>query len=136
MIDRIAARSKAEGFTKSRLPTFSQQDIDFIKGTSDFLAFNTYTTTLIKKIPEPPFDGQPSWMKDMSIKNYHNDTWPGSASSWLKVVPWGIRKLINWLDNKYGPQEIIIAESGVSDKGTLDDDDRIFYYKVKYSTEK
>ncbi|CAG2210420.1 LCT [Mytilus edulis] len=53
-----------------------------------------------------------------------------SGSSWLKVTPWGIRKALTWIRNKYGHAPIYITENGVSDKnGSLQDDHRIYYYK-------
>ena len=53
-----------------------------------------------------------------------------SGSSWLKVVPWGLRKLLNWIKNEYGNPPLYITENGVSDKtGTLDDSPRINFYR-------
>ena len=48
MIDRIADRSQKEGFSKSRLPEFSAEEIEYIRGTFDFLCLNTYTTSMVK----------------------------------------------------------------------------------------
>ena len=53
-----------------------------------------------------------------------------AASSWLKIVPWGLRKLLNYLKDTYNNPPIIITENGYSDKeGYLDDAMRVFYYK-------
>lgn len=41
MIDRIANRSALEGLARSRLPEFTQEEIDYINGTHDFFALNT-----------------------------------------------------------------------------------------------
>jgi len=41
MIDRIANRSALEGLSRSRLPEFTQEEIDYINGTHDFFALNT-----------------------------------------------------------------------------------------------
>jgi hypothetical protein len=46
MIDRIAHRSRKEGFSKSRLPKFTPKEVHYIKGTFDFLSLNTYTTNM------------------------------------------------------------------------------------------
>jgi len=40
MQERIDSRSFLEGFATSRLPPFSQEEIDFINGTYDFFALN------------------------------------------------------------------------------------------------
>ena len=53
-----------------------------------------------------------------------------SGSSWLYVVPWGIRHLLNFIKDNYGDPEIYITENGVSDNnGTLEDDHRVYFYK-------
>jgi len=51
----------------------------------------------------------------------------------LKEVPWGFRKLLNWVKDHYNNPEVMITESGVSDdedyvQGSLDDQQRIRYY--------
>ena len=53
-----------------------------------------------------------------------------TGSSWLKVVPWGMRRLITFVKNNYGNPPIYVTENGVSDKsGTLKDDDRTNYFR-------
>ncbi|RZC38804.1 Glyco hydro 1 domain containing protein [Asbolus verrucosus] len=118
--------SRLEGFLKSRLPEFTPEEIDYIKGTHDFLALNTYTTNLAKN---QDFDiGYPSWDSDSGVSKYVNESWDGAASFWLKVVPWGMRKLLNWVDQTYDHPEIFITENGFSDRGELEDQKRIDYY--------
>ena len=54
-----------------------------------------------------------------------------SGSEWLKVTPWGIRQGLNWIKSHYDNVPVIITENGVSDNtGTLDDQNRIKYYKA------
>lgn len=45
------------------------------------------------------------------------------------MVPEGFRSLLDWLKTEYNNPEIIITENGYSDKGTLNDNDRIDYFK-------
>lgn len=54
-----------------------------------------------------------------------------AASSWLKVAPFGLRRLMNWARQEYGDQwPIYITENGFSDyQGNLDDLHRVYYYK-------
>jgi hypothetical protein len=40
MIDRIDERSAAQGYAVSRLPKFTDEEIEYIKGTHDFVAVN------------------------------------------------------------------------------------------------
>ncbi|KAJ3649795.1 hypothetical protein Zmor_021516 [Zophobas morio] len=125
MIDRIAERSQKEGFSKSRLPEFSAEEVDYIRGTFDFLSLNTYTTNLAKWTTDHEI-GTPGYYADLSVSTYQDPSWNGSA--WIKVVPWGLRKLLNWIDQTYDHPEIVITENGYADDGRLDDPDRINYY--------
>lgn len=53
-----------------------------------------------------------------------------SGSIWLQVVPWGIRRVLNFIKNNYGNPPVIITENGVSDtNGTLEDNGRVAYYR-------
>jgi beta-glucosidase/6-phospho-beta-glucosidase/beta-galactosidase len=43
-------------------------------------------------------------------------------------VPWGFRKLINWINTEYNGKRLIVTENGFADTGGLDDVDRANYY--------
>ncbi|KAG5885581.1 hypothetical protein JTB14_003779 [Gonioctena quinquepunctata] len=130
MKTRIAMRSKLEGFNQSRLPELTQEQIDFIKGTNDYFAVNTYTTTIVEAIPEPEITSTPSFYKDQGVRSYQREDWEASPLAWLKIVPWGIRKLLKWLKDEYNNPEILITENGYADAtGQLDDDIRLNYFK-------
>jgi beta-glucosidase/6-phospho-beta-glucosidase/beta-galactosidase len=129
MIDRIADRSQKEGFPMSRLPEFTSEEVDCIKGTFDFFCLNTYTTNMVQWSDDYAI-GDPGWDADTSVTTYQDGSWNSSASGWLKVVPWGLRKLLNWIDENYDHPEIIITENGFSNHGEVDDQDRINYYTV------
>ncbi|RZF43906.1 hypothetical protein LSTR_LSTR007242 [Laodelphax striatellus] len=125
MRQRIDENSKKEGRFKSRLPRFTQEEIESIRGSSDFFGLNHYTSRYASK-------GQsgkvPSVEYDSGVMKTIDPSWPGSASEWLKVVPSGFRHLLKWIKKEYGDKPIIVTENGFSDKGELNDDDRIRYY--------
>ncbi|XP_056630382.1 lactase/phlorizin hydrolase-like [Diorhabda sublineata] len=129
----IADRSEKQGFEKSRLPVFTDEQVEFIKGTADFLGVNYYTTRMVQHTTDPQtmvYD----WIADMEIHSYQKDEWPSTASNWLKIVPWGFRKLMNWLKATYGDIPILITENGVSEDGSsLEDDIRIYYFQEHLS---
>ncbi|XP_058829744.1 myrosinase 1-like [Topomyia yanbarensis] len=131
MIDRIAALSQQQGFAKSRLPTFSVEEINKLKGSSDFFGFNTYTTYIVYKndggnsvkFPEPSFD------HDRGVVEYQDASWPGTGSDWFRVYPKGIYNLLKWINKEYNNPEVYITENGYSDRGGTRDEGRVQYFK-------
>ena len=47
-----------------------------------------------------------------------------------QVVPWGFRKVLNWIANEYNNPPVLITENGFSDHGELNDRDRVDYHIV------
>lgn len=128
MIDKIGNKSQAQGFPESRLPKFTEEEKMMLKGSADFLGLNYYTAAYVRnKIQDINWI---SFDADKDIEGYQDGSWYGSASSWLRIAPWGLRKLLNYIKERYNDPKIIITENGYSDKaGYLDDSMRIYYYK-------
>lgn len=82
--ERIAYGSKLEGFWSSRLPQFTSEEVSYIRGTIDFLRVNHYTSNIVSLTEEITID-DPSYHYDKGNRSYKNESWPGSASGWLKV---------------------------------------------------
>ncbi|XP_049541756.1 myrosinase 1-like [Anopheles darlingi] len=130
MIDRIGAMSRQQGYTKSRLPSFTPAEIERIKGTADFFGINSYTSILVRKndrnnsanFPVPSFN------HDMGVVESASPDWPSSGSVWLHVVPSGMSKLLNWIRREYNNPLVYITENGVSDRGGTNDLKRIDYF--------
>ena len=127
MREYIDKKSAVEGRKESRLPTFSPEWVARLKGTADYLGLTYYTTHLVKPAPLSSVQG---WSADSETERYLDPEWPGCGSSWLKSVPWGLRKLLCWIKDEYNNPEIIITENGTSDNGGLQDNDRIKYYRA------
>lgn len=51
------------------------------------------------------------------------------ASTWLYAVPWGLRRLLNFIKEEYGNPTIWITENGYEDDPIYDDFRRINYFK-------
>ncbi|XP_053977574.1 myrosinase 1-like [Hylaeus volcanicus] len=127
----VAAKSREQGYPRSRLPEFEPEWIDYIRGTSDFLALNHYSSYLI----EPGQDKRvPSHAHDTGLIKCHDKSWKSGASVWMKVVPEGFRYLLRQLATRYGNPPIYITENGYSDFSTIDDTDRIHYFREYLKT--
>jgi lactase-phlorizin hydrolase len=122
----IDSKSEAEGLDQSRLPVFTDEWKQRLNGSYDFLGLNHYTTELIT----PEIRTDVGWNADQNTRTSFDPTWPGSASSWLKVVPWGLRRLLNWITKTYNSPQIYITENGFSDTTEvgLNDTGRVSYY--------
>ncbi|CAG9765652.1 unnamed protein product [Ceutorhynchus assimilis] len=128
VINNVAQRSTLEGFPKSRLPELTQQEIDFINGTSDFFCLNTYSTNYItigNSVNESI--GEPNYYLDKGTTAYSDPAWP-SEVQWVHMVPWGFRKLLKYVYEQFSHPEIVVTENGWADlTGQLNDSNRTRY---------
>ncbi|XP_012145714.2 myrosinase 1 [Megachile rotundata] len=126
MKEFIKQKSLAQGYSKSRLPEFDADWIEYIRGTADFLALNHYSSKLVEN---GTFGEIPSQDNDQMVVFSVDESWNSSASAWLKVMPEGFGLSLRKLQEHYGSIPIYITENGFSDHGTIDDYDRIEYYR-------
>ncbi|XP_056640977.1 myrosinase 1-like [Diorhabda sublineata] len=127
---RVAERSKAEGRTQSRLPELTQEEIAYIKGTSDFFAFNVYTAYKVADLDyEPPITNPPTISGDQGVTIFQPPYWENTTASFIKVVPWTGRYIFKWIKHLYKNPEIFVTENGYPTHGNQLDDRRIFYIK-------
>nr|AEE61793.1 unknown [Dendroctonus ponderosae] len=135
MRERVDMRSALQGFNQSRLPVFTDEEKEELKGSYDFLAVNMYTTVLATDMEEAPIE-EIGLGSDFRVHTYQPDDWEKTASSWFKVVPWGARHLVRWIRDTYGDDKgIIVTENGYKDTGNeMEDlDTRGRYHKMYLS---
>jgi beta-glucosidase/6-phospho-beta-glucosidase/beta-galactosidase len=127
MKDYILNATIEEGLDATRLPEFTAEEKLEIMGSSDFLGLNHYTTNLA----EPNVNQTPGWGGDQDIKTTMDDSWPYSSALWLRVVPWGFRKILKWLKDTYDNPTIYVTENGFADYAGSDASDvqRVRYYE-------
>ncbi len=108
-------------YVGSRLPTFTAEQKQLLKGSTDFFGLNHYTSRYYFAPAAPlPKDG---WINDQNTRDSIYDKngkviGPATESDWLYIVPWGCRKVLNWIANRYGKDvEIIITENGMDRAG-------------------
>lgn len=123
--ERVDRNSSEEKRARSRLPVFTKEEVEEIRGTFDFCGLNHYTTRYMTG----GIGGQnPSMERDSGAVAHVDPSWPSSASDWLKVVPWGFRGMLNWIKDQYNNPPVLVTENGVSSNSGLKDYDRIQYY--------
>ncbi|XP_017782122.1 PREDICTED: myrosinase 1-like isoform X2 [Nicrophorus vespilloides] len=132
MKEVISKASAEEGFSKSRLPSFTAEEIEMIRGSADFLGLNHYTTRLVTDGAAKGIS-RPSYYFDIGAEARVDEAWESSAASWLKVVPWGLRKLLNFIKEEYGNPDVVIAENGYAGEyEEFTQDCRRIHYHNKY----
>ncbi|CAH1251843.1 LCT [Branchiostoma lanceolatum] len=129
----MARKAQEEGRTTSRLPEFTPEQKLSISGTGDFFGLNHYTTVEVTDACCTPIEN-PNYDTDKDVGTGHAPDWPRAASSWLYVVPWGIRNLLGFIKEEYGDPEIYVTENGRSDHdqdpAIMMDMERICYYMM------
>jgi beta-glucosidase/6-phospho-beta-glucosidase/beta-galactosidase len=126
MKKKISEKSRQEGYTRSRLPEFTEEEVKYIRGTADFFGLNHYTTyraTFRQDQPGFPFSS------DTGITLSAPSDWPASRTSeWEVIVPKGLRSILKYISDYYGEKwDIVITENGFIDSGELMDSQRIVY---------
>uniref|UniRef100_A0A3B4ZZP8 Lactase n=1 Tax=Stegastes partitus TaxID=144197 RepID=A0A3B4ZZP8_9TELE len=125
----IRERSLAAGLAKSRLPEFTPEEIARINGTHDYFGLNHYTTVLAY-----PYDlgNRQDYEGDRGTRQTSDRTWIGSGSFWLKITPFGFRRLLKFIKEEYGNPSVYVTENGISERGVVDLNDvfRVHYYET------
>uniref|UniRef100_A0A914DUN9 Beta-glucosidase n=1 Tax=Acrobeloides nanus TaxID=290746 RepID=A0A914DUN9_9BILA len=134
MIDTIDKRSQSEGRITSRLPEFTKEEIEFIKGTADFIGLNYYASKRVRsRYPEEYTPDRPADILDGGYKVSADSRWKQNnpPNGWIFLYPDGLRKQLNQFRTDYGNPKIIITENGCMDtKGEwLNDVSRIEYIR-------
>lgn len=99
-----------------RLPEFTPEEVELIKGSNDFYGMNHYTANYIKhKEGEPePADFLGNLETGFYSKAGEN-IGPETQSVWLRPSPIGFRKLLVWLSKRYNFPKIYVTENGTSE---------------------
>lgn len=92
----VGRKSGQQGLGASRLPVFSPQEKSYIKGTCDFLGLGHFTTRYVTLKNYPSGLGD-SYFADRDLAELVDPQWPDPGSEWLYSVPWGFRRLLNFV---------------------------------------
>ncbi|MCB0706473.1 MAG: beta-glucosidase [Saprospiraceae bacterium] len=120
-----------------RLPTFTEEEVKMIKGSSDFFGLNHYTTMYAADSTgldtKDSVFGNGGISEDQDVQLSVDPSWKMTTMNW-SIVPWGFQKLLEWIDQRYDHPEIIVTENGCSFDhevvgGQVNDQERIDFYK-------
>ncbi|CAH2059140.1 unnamed protein product, partial [Iphiclides podalirius] len=128
----VDQKSAEQGYSRSRMPEFTEEERDFVKGSSDFFGINHYTAKLISATENLQEHPVPSVYNDINVGESVAEDWPSAASSWLKQAPDSLLSALVNIKEKYNNPMVYITENGWSttpDVGLIDDD-RIRYYRA------
>ncbi|CAH0401607.1 unnamed protein product [Chilo suppressalis] len=131
VVKLVEEKSKQQGYPQSRLPEFSKDEIEFVKGTSDFYGFNHYSTKFYtRKTYKEGMYPVPSYDDDLgavwSLLDYEVAILPHCTA-----IPQGIRKALKWVKDNCNNPPIMITENGFGTLAGLYDEERISYL-IKY----
>ncbi len=107
-----------------RLPEFSEKDAALLKGSSDFFGLNHYTTMMAAQPSEEisgmgDIKGNGGLSADQQVALSDDPSWEKTDMGW-NIVPWGCRKLLEWIDERYDHPPIYITENGCAMPGEDD----------------
>lgn len=123
----IDRKSAAEGRTFSRLPTFTDAQKAFVRGTSDFIALNYYSSGIVAPLSDLPGAN----LADSDSENWGDVDrveWERAKSTWLFSVAEGLHDHLVWIKDNYNNVKVYVTENGWSDEPMqIQDDGRVRY---------
>lgn len=75
------------------MPEFTQDEIESLKGSSDFLGINYYTSVYVVEGINDTVT-LPSYLGDRKAITKVDFNWPVGKSYWLRSVPAGFKELL------------------------------------------
>lgn len=118
-----------------RLPVFTDSEKALLMGSSDFFGLNHYTTMFASEaldgLVQSSVYGNGGLSEDQDVNLSVDNTWNKTTMEWA-IVPWGCRKLLIWLTERYNKPDIYLTENGCSlddvvIENSIDDSKRIVF---------
>jgi beta-glucosidase len=111
------------------LPHFTDAEQALLKGSADFLGLNHYSTMYAANANASHNQG--GFAGDLGVVMSSDPNWEKTEMEW-NIVPWGFRKVLQWLEERYDSPGIYVTENGcafpdVVEHGQVHDNRRIAY---------
>ena len=120
-----------------RLPKFTPEEKKLIKGSSDFFGLNHYTTMYASdasnSLEVGSVYGNGGLSEDQDVNLSVSPDWKLTNMQWA-IVPWGCKKLLQWIANRYDNPPIYITENGCAfddklEHGACNDAERVEFFE-------
>ncbi|XP_053297090.1 klotho [Pleuronectes platessa] len=111
-----------------KLPVFNEEDKQLVKGTYDFFAISHFSTELVAHAKEDTY----TYTKMLEVQHMIDTTWIMSPRP---VVPWGLRKALNWVREHYCDVPVFVMANGVQEDPARFKDSLRVYYQYNYINE-
>nr|CAD1832199.1 unnamed protein product [Ananas comosus var. bracteatus] len=122
-----------------KLPKLSEKDKELLSNAIDFVGLNHYTSRFISHVQKPRgiHFYQVQEMERIAKWNSGEVIGDKAASEWLYIVPWGIRRTLNYIATRYRNPKIYVTENGMDEEDSeistlgeaLNDTKRVGYFK-------
>ncbi|XP_053704000.1 klotho [Synchiropus splendidus] len=110
------------------LPIFNEEDRLLVKGAYDFFAISHFSTKLITHAKEDSY----TYTAMLEMQYMIDTTWIQSPRP---VVPWGLRKALNWVKEHYSNVPVYVMANGVQEDPAQFKDSLRVYYLYNYINE-
>ncbi len=121
----------------NRLPHFTEAEKTLLKGSADFFGLNHYSTMYAAHATaaQPGYGVQDTggMAEDQGITLSSDPLWKKTEMEW-NIVPWGLQKLLQWIDARYDSPAIYVTENGcalpeVLENEKVEDHQRIAFFE-------
>ncbi|XP_013142473.1 PREDICTED: myrosinase 1-like [Papilio polytes] len=129
LIDLVNSASIRQGLNESRLRPFTEEQIESIRGSADFLGLNHYTSRIIYR--NESLNGTffvPSLRDDTFYGDYPHPSW-FFHGGYVYEYARGFYDLLIHLKDNYNIPKIYITENGCPSVRGLNDTHRVRYYR-------
>uniref|UniRef100_A0A3P9IE92 Klotho n=1 Tax=Oryzias latipes TaxID=8090 RepID=A0A3P9IE92_ORYLA len=124
----LEMRSWLRQLNSLELPVFNEKDKKLVKGTYDFFAISHFSTDLVTHAKEDSY----TYTARLEVQYMVDTTWIMSPRP---VVPWGLRKALNWVKEHYGDVPVYVMANGVQEDPSRFKDSLRVYYLYNYINE-
>ncbi|XP_034406868.1 klotho [Cyclopterus lumpus] len=124
----LGMRSWLRQLSSLDLPVFNEEDRRLVKGSYDFFAISHFSTELVTHAMEDSY----TYTAMLEVQHMIDTTW--IMSPW-PVVPWGLRKALNWVREHYCDVPVYVMANGAQEDPAHFKDSLRVYYLYNYINE-